>query len=201
MVREILFDFSSFAYFSFQGINLGPDYYAVEVGRFTPDMSLAQHHRLSRVRVMSDSLLAFFGKDASEIATPADIPWRPDCEILVCQNLVRDAVTTPLPVYGVRQWQHTKTVTTREGVFSVACKGYILSNLKTMFVDVISRSLVAPAIVVPEPLIWDDKDIFFDFLGPDAAAAVAAMTSPSGTATTDDSGVDGGVSPMEIFDL
>ncbi len=104
------------------GIALSEDFYVAEVGAFTPEMTLCEHLRASRLRHMAPSLARFFGRAAGEMATLVDLPWTAQCDQLVCANVVREAVTTPLPVYGVRQWQHTKSVTTREGVFSVACK-------------------------------------------------------------------------------
>jgi hypothetical protein len=163
------------------GIALSEDFYVAEVGSFGPEMTLCEHMRGSRVRHMAPSLARFFGRPAAEMATLADLPWTAQCDQLVCTTLVREAMTAPLPVYGVRQWQHTKSVTTRDGVFSVACRGYILSNLRVMFVDAGARTLVQSA--VPEPLIWDDRDVFFDL--------TAGLS-------TDDSD---GVGPMDMFDI
>ncbi len=142
------------------GIALSRDFYVAELGPFTADMSLCDHLRASRLRYATPSLLRFLGRTAAEMPTLADIPWSAQCDAMVCTNLVREAVTAPLPNYGVRQWQHTKSVETRDGVYSVACKGYILANLRVMFVDAGAQTLVRS--VVPEPLVWDDRDLFFD---------------------------------------
>ena len=177
---EVLFANPEAAARSF-GIALSGDFYVAEVGAFGPEMTLCDHLRASRVRHMAPRLAAFFGRTAEEMPTLADLPWTAQCDQLVCANLVREAVTTPLPVYGVRQWQHTKSVTTAQGVFSVACKGYILSNLRVMFVDAGSRTLVQS--VQPEPLVWDDRDVFFD------------LTAGLSTDESD------GVAPMDMFDI
>ncbi len=50
-----------------------------------------------------------------------------------------------------------------------------------MFVDAGARTLVQTA--VPEPLIWDDRDVFFD------------LTAGLSTDESD------GVAPMDMFDI
>ena len=75
-------------------------------------------------------------------------------------------MTAKLPVYGIRQWEHTKKITVPGGTYLVNCKGHILSNLKIMFIDCKDRELQQAAVPKAVDYVWDDNDVFdFDFAG------------------------------------
>ncbi len=128
---EIIYSHPILAAGSF-GINLGAMFCIVSVPGFPQGMTFDQHMEASKVRYISAPLLNLFQKKPEEVHSLASMPWEPECMKYVCEHVVREAVTTPLPSYGVREWNHRRRLVTSEGKFSVLCTGYILSNLKVM---------------------------------------------------------------------
>lgn len=148
------------------GIELGQHHLVMEMAPFdasNPE-SFATYFGRCVVQVISPSLVAFF--DGRRPATWAELPWEDTSTCSgVCPFVLRDALTTPLPAYGVRQWTHSKRVSLSGGTYRIHCKGYLLSNLRVMFIDCVRNELLTPAALVAPPpfFLWEDKDVFFDY--------------------------------------
>lgn len=125
------------------GITLSSDFYVSEVGPYTDNMTLYDHLRACTVRYVSDGLAKFLQKAPNSIRTPLDVEFLPDS---FCSGAcVKDALNAPLPVYGVRRWKQAKRLLHNESIVEVDCLGYILANMKVMFVDLGTRRVVGIA--------------------------------------------------------
>ena len=141
------------------GIRLGELFFVSDVGKFTDDMTLQDHFSESRIRYVSPKYQQFL--QPVESRTLLDMPWDDMNSPNFCYEIIREAVNMELPVYGIRQWEHLRRITVNTGRYSCLFKGYILSNLKVMFVDCVSRERIVED-VTPEDkdFVWDDLDVF-----------------------------------------
>merc|ERR1711991_509905 len=93
------------------GIKLSDHFMMVQPSPFLENMSLLDHMQQSRVRYVSPLLLEFLGHAAEQIRTPLDVGWDCTDDMMKCDRVIRDSMTAKLPVYGIRQWEHTKKIT------------------------------------------------------------------------------------------
>jgi hypothetical protein len=145
------------------GINLGNEFYVCQVPNLDMGKTLQEFENNMRIHYVSEAMCKFLGKPAEDIQLESSIKWLntvclpPDTK----NNCMRLALTSYIPQNFVRIWTHLKSYRAPDGVWECDVRGFILSNLVVMFVEVAGRRFMAnaPNNFPPSKLIWDDCEL------------------------------------------
>lgn len=121
------------------GIPLEKEFFCCSVPEYTETMSLVDFERMSVIRFISAQMCDFLGGDKITFPNQAAVRWLNS----VCSpSCVREAATLPIPPNFIRRWSHKKMYETTEGLHECDVRGFILPNLKVMFVDIGAKRLL-----------------------------------------------------------